>query len=268
MRLVIWGAGELGGRVGAAWARGGEPVLGLTQSCKRHAWLRARGIIPQLGSAAGLLAPSDAFLLALPGSARQLAAVVALGTTLPPERAVLISSIGYYGTPQGRVDEDTPPGNDAHAAAVVAAELAFRTWSGTRGVVLRLGGLYCHGRGPLAALLRRGTAPPGPPDRTLALIHYEDAATAALAALRHPSPEPTYVGVTLPSPMRQEFYQHACRTAGLPTPTFAPPLSLLPVEYDITRLRRDLLPLPAYPDWRAAVQQAPHPSSGAPGPSG
>jgi nucleoside-diphosphate-sugar epimerase len=134
--------------------------------------------------------------------------------------------------------------------------------------VLRLGGLYCHGRGPFAALLRQGTASPGPPDRTLALIHYEDAAAAVLAALCHPSPEPTYVGVTPPYPTRQEFYQHACRLAGLPAPTFAPPLGLPPAEYDITRLRRDLLPLPAHPDWREAVQQAPHSASGAPGPSG
>lgn len=253
VRLVIWGAGELGGRVGIAWARAGEPVLGLTQSPKRHAWLRAHSIMPQLGSAAGLLASNDALLLALPGSANQLAAVAALSTTPLPERAVLISSTGYYGTPHSRVDEDTPPGNEPHAAAVVAAELAFRTWAGRRGVVLRLGGLYRHGRGPFAAFLRRGMAPAGPPDRTLALIHYEDAAAAALAALRHPSPEPTYVGVTLPCPTRQEFYQHACHIAGLPAPTFGPALGLPPAEYDIIRLRRDLLPRPAHADWRAAM---------------
>jgi nucleoside-diphosphate-sugar epimerase len=131
--------------------------------------------------------------------------------------------------------------------------LAFRAWIGTHGVVLRLGGLYCHGRGPLAALVRREIAPSGPPDTTLALIHYDDAATAALAALRHPTPEPTYIGVVPPCPTRREFYLCACRLTGLPEPVFAAPLGRPPATYDITRLQRDLLPAPAHPDWRDAL---------------
>jgi nucleoside-diphosphate-sugar epimerase len=255
VRLVVWGAGELGGRVGAAWAQQVGPVLGLTQSPRHHDWLRAHGIVPQLGSAVERLSSiGDALLLALPGSLKQQAAVAALVDTPPPARAVLISSTGYYGTPYGHVDEDTPPGNEAHATAVVAAELAFRTWAGASGVVLRLGGLYRQGRGPFAALLRRGEVPPTPPDRTLALIHYDDAATATLAALRHLSPEPTYVGVTPPCPTRQEFYLHACRLAGLSAPTFAAPLGRAPAAYDVTRLRRDLLPTPAHPDWHEVLQ--------------
>jgi nucleoside-diphosphate-sugar epimerase len=253
MRLVIWGAGELGGRVGAAWTKGGEPVLGLTRSTERHADLRRHGITPLVGGAPGLLAPDDALLLALPGSVRQQAAVEALADTPPPRRAVLISSTGYYGAPHGRVDEDTPCGGDAHAAVVKAAELAFHAWAGACGVVLRLSGLYRRGRGPLAALMRRGTAPSGPPDKALALVHYDDAATATLAALRYPSPEPTYVVVVPPCPTRHEFYLHACRIAELPEPPFDAPLGLPPADYNVTRLRRDLLPLPAHPDWHDAL---------------
>jgi nucleoside-diphosphate-sugar epimerase len=253
MRLVVWGAGELGGRVGAAWAKGGEPVLGLTRSTERHTDLRSRGITPLVGAAPGLLAPDDALLLALPGSANQQAAIAALANTPPPVRAVLISSTGYYGSPHGRIDEDTPCGDDAHAAVVKAAEIAFRAWAGTRGVVLRLGGLYRRGRGPLAALLRRGTAPSGPPDKTLALIHYDDAAAATLVALRHPSPESTYVVVVPPCPTRREFYLHACRAAELPEPPFDAPLGLPPADYDVTRLRRDLLTIPTHPDWHDAL---------------
>jgi nucleoside-diphosphate-sugar epimerase len=253
MRLVVWGAGELGGRVGAAWAKDGMPVLGLTRSTERHTGLRSRGITPLVSGAPGLLTPEDTLLLALPGSARQQTAVEALADTPPPRRAVLISSTGYYGSPYGRVDEDTPCGGDAHAAVVKAAEMAFRAWAGAHGVVLRLGGLYRRGRGPLAALLRRGTALSGPPDKTLALVHYDDAATATLAALRHPSPESTYVVVVPPCPTRREFYRHACRVAELPEPPFDAPLGLPAADYDVTRLRRDLLPVPVHSDWHDAL---------------
>jgi nucleoside-diphosphate-sugar epimerase len=254
MRLVVWGAGELGGRVGARWAQAGEPVLGLTQSTTRHNALRRYGIEPSTGHAAALLRPADVLLLALPGSANQQAALLALADTPPPVRAVLISSTGYYGTPHGGVDEETPCGDTARASGIEAAELAFRAWMGIRGAVLRLGGLYCRGRGPLAALVRRGIAPVGPPDTTLALIHYADAATATLAALQHPSPEPTYVGVVPPCPTRRDFYRCACRHLGLPEPVFDAPLGLPPAAYDVTRLQRDLLPQPAHPHWHDALR--------------
>ena len=172
-----------------------------------------------------------------------------------PARAVFISSTGYYGTPQGIVNEDTPPGDTAHAADIAAAETAFRDWAGSRGVILRLGGLYRQGRGPLSALQRRGTVPPGPPNRTLALIHYTDAATATLAALEHPAPEPLYVGVVPPCPTRQEFYLSACQALGLSEPTFDMPLEHPPAEYDVTRMYRDLLDSPVHPDWHDALER-------------
>ncbi|GIX46227.1 MAG: hypothetical protein KatS3mg131_0438 [Candidatus Tectimicrobiota bacterium] len=123
-------------------------------------------------------------------------------------------------------------------------------------MVLRLGGLYCHHRGPLAALRRRGAPPPGPPDRILPLVHYADAATAVIAALCHPAPQPTYHVVVPPCPTRRAFYELACRWLGLPPPAFDLPLGHPPAAYDVTRLRRDLLPAPRYPDWRQGLWQA------------
>lgn len=254
MRLVVWGAGELGGRVAAAWAQQRQPVVGITQSTTRHNALRQHGIEPYVGSAADRFTPADTLLLALPGNAKQKAAVEALAPTPVPARAVLISSTGYYGTPQGRINEETPRGETAHAMAVEAAELAFRAWAGERGIVLRLGGLYRRGRGPMSALLRRGATPPGAPNRTLSLIHYADAASATLAALQHAAPEPTYVGVVTPCPTRQEFYLSACQLAGLPEPDFDASVPHAPADYDVTRMRRDLLPQPAHPDWRDALK--------------
>lgn len=254
MRLVVWGAGELGGRVAVSWAQGGNPVVGLTQGTSRHHDLRRAGVVPRSGSAVDVLTPDDALLLALPGHANQKAAVDALQDTRPPARAVLISSTGYYGASAGRVDEDTPRGETQRAMHVEAAERAFRTWAGPCGVVIRFGGLYRPGRGPMSALLRRGTAPEGAPNRTLALIHYTDAATATLAALRHPAPEATYVGVVPPCPTRLEFYTHACAVANLPEPLFmTSPLPHPPATYDVTRFMRDLLRKPDHPDWRDAL---------------
>jgi nucleoside-diphosphate-sugar epimerase len=152
------------------------------------------------------------------------------------------------------VYEDTPPGEEARATEIARVEQLFRQWAGSRGVILRLGGLYCPGRGPFSALARRRSFRLGPPDKTLALIHYADAATATWAALRHPAPEPVYLAVTPPCPTRYDFYQAACRQLNLPEPTFSEPLRQPLTQYDVTRLRRDLLPQPAYPDWRAVFE--------------
>ncbi len=236
-----------------SWARLGYAAVGITQGVSRHDNLRGAGVEPRTSSAIDVLTPDDVLLLALPGNANQSAAVDALRHTPPPRRAVLISSTGYYGSPVGRVDEDTPRGETPHATNVEAAELAFRAWAGASDVVIRFGGLYRLGRGPMSALLRRGAAPEGPPNRTLSLIHYADAATATLAALRHPAPHATYVGVVAPCPTRREFYTRACKVAGLPEPVFSSPLPHPPAEYDAARLMRDLLPEPAHPDWRDAL---------------
>lgn len=255
-RLVVWGAGELGGRVAAAWARDGGEVLAFTETTARHARLKAAGARPHVGEPVDILTADDALLLALPGSDRQAMAVSRLQSAPRPARAVLISSTGFYGQPPGKVDEDTPPAQSLRAAKVVGAEAAFRAWIGGapgRGVVLRMGGLYRPGRGPLAALQRRGHAPLGPPDQTLALIHYDDAATATRRALSHPAPAPTYLCVVPPCPTRQDFYLAACVLLDLPLPSFEPPLKRRLTAYDTSKLGADLLPTPAHPKWQGVL---------------
>jgi nucleoside-diphosphate-sugar epimerase len=256
-RLIVWGAGELGGRVAAAWANAhaDATALGLTRTTERHGALRAAGVTPQVGAAPAHLQPEDALLLALPGHANQRAALAALADTPPPRRAVFISSTGYYGLASGPVHEQTPPAATERARAIADAEQRFRDWAGESGMVLRLGGLYKAGRGPMAAFARKKRPPARPPDTTLALIHYVDAAAAALAALQRPVVQPVYLAVTPPCPTRREFYTAASAALGLPMPQFGPPRNLPPAHYDVTLLRRDLLPVPHYPDWRAAILQ-------------
>lgn len=253
-RLVVFGAGELGGRVAESYAMGVGEVVAFTRTAQRHAALRKAGVHPAVGSPAGALRSDDLLLLALPGNAAQREAVQALAAAGDaPARVVMISSTGYYGQVHGYVDEDTPPGVDEHSRAVADAEAVFRAWAGGRGVVLRTGGLYRSGRGPLSALEQRGAAPLGPPDRTLSLVHYDDAASAARAALLHPAPESTYLVVTPPCPTRSDFYTAACIILQLALPLFDAPLGRPPAEYDVSRLNRDLLPVPAWPRWQAAL---------------
>ncbi len=251
-RLVVYGAGALGGRVARAWVEAGGVAVAHTRTDARHEVLRAAGVEPRLGPPA-ILDPADALLLSVPGSDQLTMAVAGLRGGPVPARAVLIGSTGYYGVATGPVGEHTPPGTDDRALRCVGAEHVFRAWAGEAGVVLRCGGLYARGRGPLAALEETREVPLGPPDKTLALIHYDDAASAALAALRHPAPEPTYLAVTPPCPTRREFYLAACVLLDLGLPGFGPKLRKPTADFDVARLRADLLPLPAHPRWQEAL---------------
>ncbi len=252
-RLVVFGCGTLGTLVAARWAPAHGHCLGFTRTESRHAALNAHGVVPRLGSPLTTLQPDDHLLIALPGTPAQRQAVAELAVQPAPARVVMISSTGYYGQPTGTLSEDTPPGPDARAQEIAESERLFAAWTGERGVVLRTGGLYQRGRGPLSALRNSGRAPLGPPDRTLALIHYEDAAEAALQALLHPAPERCYLNVVTPCPTRRDFYLAACVVLGLPDPEFDAPLKLPPAVYDNSRLRRDLLPAPSHPRWQESL---------------
>ncbi|MEM9568675.1 MAG: NAD(P)-binding domain-containing protein [Cyanobacteria bacterium P01_E01_bin.34] len=250
-RLVIWGAGELGGRVAKLWTHGS--VVGITKTPNRHSTLQAMGVEARVGSAADVLQPEDTLLLAIPGYAAQGEAISQLAQTPSPHRAVLISSTGYYGpNASGLVTTNAPPGSEERPQNIAATEQAFRQWAGETGVVIRFGGLYRPGRGPISPLARRGTASAGPPNKVLALIHYDDAAIATVKALELPAPNSTYIGITLPSPTRQQYYTAACQALELAPPTFTAPLTG-PPEFDVTSFQTDLLPQPTHPDWQEAI---------------
>lgn len=251
-RLIIWGAGELGSLVAERYH--GGPVLGLTRTAGRHEYLRSIGVEPAVGSAAPLLQQRDKLLISLPGDENKMDAVAELKGVARPRRAVLISSTGYYAPAQGTVNELTPSGTSGRAQRIASLERGFMEWAGAGGVVIRLGGLYRPGRGPMAALARRGTASVKPPNKALPLIHYVDAAEAVAAALQRSTVAPVYLAVTPPCPTRRQFYEAACRRLGLDVPDFSAPLPEGPARYEVRQLRNDLLPQPAFSDWRSALQ--------------
>lgn len=250
-RLIVIGAGDLGGEVARRWvARGGE-AIGVTRSTDRHDALRSWGVRPVTVDDMPALHPPDAVLLSTPGSQNQHQAARDLPDFVV-RRVVMASTTGFFAGCTGVVLPSSPPGTTSRAQAAAAAEAQVQQRGGSV-VIVRLGGLYRAGRGPVNALLRRGAPPPGPPDKALALIHRDDAATALLEALRHPEPAEIYVAVTPPLPTRRDFYQHACARHGLGAPTFTEPQGGPPIRYDVSALRRDLLPEPAHPDWREAT---------------
>ncbi|MEM7345356.1 MAG: NAD(P)-binding domain-containing protein [Chloroflexota bacterium] len=252
-RLITWGTGELGGRVARLWHHNGGEVIGFTQTTERHATLQKSGITPRAGDPTEFIKSNDILLLSLPGHLKQKTAVEALRDQTPTHRIVLVSSTGYYGLPEGTVTEETPVGDGKRPAAIADTERLFQEWAGKQGVLIRLGGLYRKGRGPYSALYKKGVAPLGPPNKTLALIHYDDAAQAIFEALRHPQPQATYLAVTPPCPTRQMFYTAACEKLDASQPDFSDPLPHPPAIFDVAQLRQDLLPNPAYPDWEAAL---------------
>ena len=94
---------------------------------------------------------------------------------------------------------------------------------GTRGIVLRLAGLYGRGRLPHLTGLYGGEPLAIPADDVVNLIHVEDAAGVVLAAERLAQPPRTYV-VSDGHPIeRRTYLSRLAEVAGLPTPRFCQP---------------------------------------------
>ena len=167
---------------------------------------------------------------------------------------MITSSTGYFGTQGGALSAESPPGETERAQEIAAMESRFTAWAGSQGTVIRLGGLYRQGRGPLNVMRKRGSAPLGvPPDRVIPLVHYDDAAAACFAALRVERPRPTYLVVSPPCPTRQDFYLAACVILDVPLPSFEQATGRPRAEYDIGHTIDDLDYAPQYPRWQAAL---------------
>ncbi|MEZ4321501.1 MAG: hypothetical protein R3F61_28775 [Myxococcota bacterium] len=245
MTLTVFGAGELGGRIAARWK---GPVRAVTKTVRRHAELAAHGASPTLDWPA--LTPDDLAVLALSGSASQLEAIERLAHGPVPRRVLLVSTTGFHRPYEGTVRPTDPPGSEPRAQAAARTEQAFREWAGDRGVILRCAGLWHATRGPGAAFARSRTAPPGAPDAPIPLVHYDDAATLAVAALLVPSP-PVLLAVTA-TPSREAFYAAAAAVVGCDPPVFTAPTGDIVAFEDPTAVA--LMGDPEHRDWRSGVQ--------------
>jgi nucleoside-diphosphate-sugar epimerase len=240
---LIVGCGYLGERLGQRLRRQGERVVGIVRSPDRASAIAAVGIEPVI---ADVLAPES--LGSLPeaehifysvgfdraaGSSMRRVYVDGLSNVLERlprtvTRLVYASSTGVYGQTGGEWVDEASPAVPQHESGRVCleAEQLLRNWAtssdrSVTAIVLRFAGLYGPGRMVRRSLLEREDAIPGDPQKFLNLIHIDDAAQAAAAALGAVRPESLYV-VTDDRPVtRDEYYTRMAELLGTPAPRFA-----------------------------------------------
>ena len=278
MTTLIIGCGYLGQRLAARLSRSGEPVYGTVRSKARATEIAPHGINPIV---ADVLDPAS--LRDLPtaervfycvgfdrsaGASKRAVYVNGLVNVLERlpsavTRFVYASSTGVYGQTDGEwVDEDTPPHPRTESDKVcLEAEQRLRNWTEKRhgaaqSVILRFAGLYGPGRVVRRALIERGESIPGDPSKLFNLIHIEDTATVAMAALSVPAPDPLYLVSDDRPVTRLEYYSLLAALLNAPAPTFVPPLAGGPDEARDTtskrvanhRMKSQLAVALAYPD--------------------
>lgn len=233
--VLIVGCGDIGGRVAALERAQGRRVTGLVRSERSAPRLRAAGIRPlvaDLDAPASLrdLPVRDALIYYFappPGRGvtdpRMESFVPVLDAAGPPARVVLISTTGVYGDCRGEwVTEDRPPNPQAdRAKRRLAAEMALRRWSDTRGVpvvILRVSGIYGRGLLPEQRLRAREPVLREEESPYSNRIHADDLARVCFAAGHHSKPGPVYnVSDGHPTTMTDFFYRVA-DTLGIPRP--------------------------------------------------
>jgi nucleoside-diphosphate-sugar epimerase len=242
-RVLIVGCGYVGARVASRLYDLGNEVFTVTRSSERAQDFAARGWTPVIADvmnpAAIAAAPRmDAMLYAvgydrtagipkrevsIEGFARVLSAVQDRC-----RRVVAISSTSVYGQNEGEsVDESTTAIPATESGEIcLAAERELWSWrsgqsSDASAVVLRLAGIYGPGRMLARAdSLRAGQPMTGRGDAWLNLIHGDDAASFAIAALAKGVDLLEYVGVDAEPVRRSDFYGHLATLLNAPVPTF------------------------------------------------
>lgn len=185
--LLVVGAGGLGYKAARQWhARfPSATVVCVTWTTTRHAALAADGLVPILATAPLPSAPYVLFS-APPGrqSDDEYIAGVARAAAAAGTRFVYTSATSVYVDVEGEVvREDSPLGNTARARRMLAAEAAAKTTKAKNGAPsFRLAMLYERARGLHELFIRRGVISTVP-GTVFNVVHYEDAASAAVAAL-------------------------------------------------------------------------------------
>lgn len=189
--LYIIGCGVLGQLVGRQWLcmYPESVVIGETVTDSSHGALAELGIEAALRSERREDTTSrfEYVLFCAPPSGfeddEHYASEVRQGVAMSSQRFVLTSSGGVYVEDGGVTTEISAVRDDnARCRKILAAEEAAK-----EGAVLRLAGLYCLDRGPHEFWFRKGTVEARDSD-SINLLHYEDAADAAIAALLNSEP--------------------------------------------------------------------------------
>jgi nucleoside-diphosphate-sugar epimerase len=275
---LIIGCGYLGRRTGAILRQAGERVLGTVRSAARAAEIAGLGIEPVIAdvlerSSMRVWPAVDRLLYCVgfdraAGFSMRTVYVDGLQNVLDElprsvTRFVYASSTGVYGQTNGEWVDEESPACPRHESGMVclAAEERVRAWAGTRegsvsAIILRFAGLYGPDRVVRSAMLERGQAIPGDPDKFLNLIHVDDAARAAAAALSRELCDPMVTVADDRPVTRREYYSRTAALLGAPEPRFEPPApGSLDAARDATskrvqnrRMKAQLLTSLTYPD--------------------
>jgi hypothetical protein len=183
--LLVVGTGTLGSFAAQQWAtsHAGARVVGETRSEARHPSLRMAGIEPRLRGSGGTERFANVLICFSPGGNDDYPGEVraALDCWDGTGGCVLTSSGGVYLESEGGVvREDSATESSSRSARLLDAERLVLARGGT---VLRLAGLYTPERGAHNYWLSQEKVDQWG-DGLINLLHYEDAASGAIAAIR------------------------------------------------------------------------------------
>ena len=245
MTTLIVGCGYLGERLGALLCQRGERVYGTVRSSRRADLIAGLGIEPII---ADVLVPDS--LTRFPeaqqvfysvgfdrAAGASMRAVYVKGLehaldALPRSvtRLVYASSTGVYGQTDGEWVDEASAACPLHESGKVCLEAEERVfaWAATREnvaktIVLRLAGLYGPGRLVRRSIVENGEPIPGDPEKFLNLVHIDDAAGAAAAALAADRAESIYLIADDRPVTRREYYTRMAALLGAPEPSFESP---------------------------------------------
>lgn len=190
--LIVVGAGTLGLKAAKIW-REKHPeaaIMCATWTDSHHEEIVREGFSVSVASQLGDSKSPYVLFCAPPGAAGpEYGQCVAAAAKLASTRVVFTSSTGAYADAPV-VTEDSPLSDAPRAQRLVRAEESVLNLD--TGCVVRLAGLYTGTRGPHSFWLRRGVCSGGP-GGMLNMLHYDDAADFAVAALKGDSSDKVYL---------------------------------------------------------------------------
>lgn len=238
MRVLVAGAGFVGGALASILAERGDDVIAVRRSPSE---LRSvRTIAADLSGPAlaqALTDPIDALVYAAAADATTesaysrvyvdaLARTIDLARDRGATRLIFTSSTGVYGQSGGDWVDEASPTEPARFTGriMLRAEELVRQAGGTS---LRLGGVYGPGRTRLIDTVRRGEARLSPTPAAAThftnRIHRDDAAGALAHLLRLERLDPIYLGVDEEPADMNDVLRFIADRLGVPTPLLGEP---------------------------------------------
>ena len=230
MRVLIAGAGYVGGALAGQLATAGHAVTALrrTPAATPPGVDAVAADLTDPASLRALPGPFDAVVYAAAPDARSEAAyrkvyqdgVAAVLDAVPCERFLLTSSTSVYAQDAGEWVDEASATEPAHftGRSVLAGEAIARERH-PQACSVRFGGLYGPGRSRLLAAAREGRlAYAVDPPRYTNRIHRDDAAGLLAHLLAAKDLAPAYVGVDCDPAAEETFYRWLAERAGGPRP--------------------------------------------------